>query len=508
MIHLFAIVFSKGSVLPAVALATAAVVICWALWWGSVLTFAWAGTPLAAWAVAIGYAVFLGLSVPNEDHVRSSVAFLVAAALIFGMWAQVVLDAQYGFGFQWLMAAALIVITLAPAIVIIADVIREQQGADRQTTITALAAAVSGYLIVMQFVAQVLNHALGQLPWRVLGIPRVPQAEPGWMVARVLDHSLDRVPWRVFGIPGIPQPEPGWFALFGWKEVVSTVIAGLGLAFIVASSFAAQARESSPPYQDLLLPHIAAAQARLAQYSSAMSQAAEHANITVLHITRIVALAAIFIAMVIRRVVLILVDSARRLAMAVLAAIRWLALPVACFSVASLLLIAMVQRGLAEYDAGLPGAYSGPALWGGIVCAGVITVGLCALAFGLNEIDRTEPISLNVIMPAMVVTWLFYLIITVCEPILVGIGHGLHGVGKHVTALEFGPMTLINLIYVIVSFLLIAIPSLATIRSNPTAQNQQSTLVRAGLIGACLLTVVLALLYGHGPFTSWFATIL
>jgi hypothetical protein len=476
IVHLFAIVFSKAAVLIAAAAATMLAVICWTLWSFSVLTFSWRWIPLLIWAAALAYSAGLGLAVPNEDHRRSSVLFLVMATFIFGMWALFAVNAQYGLGYHWLVSVVLAVIVVAPIGVILANVIAAESDSGLTATVTAVAASSSGYLFVMQFVARALDHILGRLPWSVLGAPPVPQGEPGW------------------------------FTLFGWKTLMGTIIACIGLAFALVMSIAAEAREVPPSRRDFLRAHIDASHARLAQHGDPVSLAAEHAYRGVLHITRIVTLAVVFLVMVLVRVLEVLWTSARRLALAVVTAMRYVALPIACFSVASLLLLAMT-RGIIGYDIGQPGAYGARTLWGGLVFGTLIALVICGAAFGLNVIRSDEPLSLNAIAPALLTAWLCYPIVVICELALVLIGFALHSVGKHVAALGFGPFTFISLIYVFASLLIIAVPALVWAGLNQASRSSSPTLVIGGMALALLGTAACALFYGHAPLTSWLTAI-
>jgi hypothetical protein len=90
-----------------VAVTTAVVVLFWALWWASDPrwskpdpSFVVRWLPLAIWISAVTYSAFLGLTIPNDNHVRSCAFFLIMESFVFGMWGVFGIDGRYGVDYQ------------------------------------------------------------------------------------------------------------------------------------------------------------------------------------------------------------------------------------------------------------------------------------------------------------------------------------------------------------------------------------------------------------------------
>jgi hypothetical protein len=484
VVNLFAVVFSKGMVLRAVAVMTLLAVCCWAAWWDSLVKPVasgpiWHWGPVALWGAAVLYALVLGMSVPLKARRRFSVPVLVMAAFVFGMWAVFAANLQYGFGYSWLPVVALPVTAVAPLVVILIDVLRGGWDKGVPATVSALLVAVSGYLTVVQVALEALNHALQRLPSKILGLPPVAQTTPFW------------------------------FAWLSWKTVASAAVFAVAMAVIVSSSIVSVANDPPAASLSSLQAQIGNVDNRLASSSDALSRIAEHIIRVVLRGSLLICLAADFAVRVAQRVLVALWQAGLRACIAVLNAIRQLALPLACFSVCSLLMMTVIGD-VARYGAGLSYPYSAVAMLGGLLVAAVLILALCGVSTALSAVSTDWVPSPSGIAPAVLLSCLFYILLTVVTPALWALHYALDRAGLHVTALRYGPLLFVNLCLVLGFLVVIAIPVLMSTGFTMLAGKSSSPNYKVIVAGmTCALTAVsaFAVLLGYEPVAHWISVI-
>lgn len=505
VIHLFALVFSKGAVLEYVAATTLLVVLGWALLWlfplkRTVGSAAWhlgpialkpavGGTvwhwgPIVLWAAAILYGIMLGASVPQKAYRSFSTQFLTMAAFVFGMWAVSVVNVQYGFGYTWLPQVAVPAAAIAPLVVIVVDVLRNRRDTVLASTASALLVAISAYLTVMQMVGAAWIRAQKELPWKILSLPAGHNAEPAW------------------------------FALLRWKTAISAVVFVGVLGVIVASSIRSVAQEESPASGlTALRTAIEISDGKRRRSSSDGDLViAEHIRGAVLRTILVIIVSTDFTVKVVRHIVMALAQAVPRVLAAIFAAVRQFALPFACFSISGLLIMVVV-RTIAGYGAGSSYGYAPFALWGGLICAAALVLVLCVGAFALTRVASNSDVSFYAAasaVPAALTACIFWILITAFGLVLWPLDYGLSHVGIHAVALGIGSLQLANLCFVLgclivlMNIVLFSGGFRQTLREIDDEPNYG--FIITGFVWVIFSAAALAVLLGHGLIAHWLGT--
>jgi len=484
VLHLFALVYSKGAVIKSVALVTLLMIIGWGAWQISSVKLSQHGVNLhwmliALWVVVVTYAFALGVSLAGMKHARIATLSLTMTAFIFGLWAVYVINIQYSYRYSWLLNVALPAASVIPMIVIILDVVNDDRNNRWQGRVTSLLVAISAYLAVLQVVADALNDAEVDLPLKILGRPAT----------------------RV-------HPPP-WFTVLEWKSVISAAALVVSLAIIVTSCIVETMHDSTISGSDFLKQDIAASDRRLAASQDISSRITENVYRSGLRIARMVYLSAVFLIAVTERIIAALVQAVRRAFFAILTAVRYFLLPITCFSIAALLLMVTVNN-MVQYGAGRSIHYSGPALWGGIICVMVLVMLLYGVSLGINPFSSKSGISFNGIFPASLIAGIFWIMVTVAGLSLCLLGYALTRAGIHAQNLGLGPLLVTNLFFAVGLLAAIAVTivlSVSLIPSGGSRREPNAKMLISSLAVALSVAGVCAFVLGIGPVVHWLGVI-
>ena len=498
-LNLFAVAFSQGAAIRRVAIATVLVTALWAARLeGTVIPLAraplWSAGPLAVWAALVGYALFLGWSIPAARDKDLTIGifgtkFLMLAAFAFGMWAAIAIYPGYHLGFGWLPDVIAIALTGVPLLLVLADVIlnaAERHEGIVATMCAALAAAAS-YLGVMLILLAGLDAVRRVFPWQVQGVRIISGAAP-------------------------------WQPLLAWLVAVALALGALAVAISATGGLVEVTREFATAVPGYQLANIAVAERRLAAGPDEVAQAGEQVRIWVLHLSRIVFLAGDFSIRVLFTIAMAAWRAIRRGLQSVLAVARIFGAPLVALSVCSLLMIAALHD-VVRHAAGLGGKFGGPSLWGGLVWAGILILVLATLAFTLNPeaADRVAKPSLRnpsitisflaaILAPAALIGWLFAAILTLATPLLWLLGLALDVAGVHVPELGYGPMLRTGLLALLGLVVLGSVPALLAgslhMRDDrPTYRD--SRLITGGTLVVMACAGALALVLGWATIIHW-----
>lgn len=497
IVHLYALVFSKGAAIRNVALATMLVVLSWAVWLafpGSHVTDSelrhWG--PIIVWVLCIIHALFLGEKAQPSNR-RFCRTFLVTAVFVFGMWGVLAIDLRYDLGYGLLANVILPVAALVPLIVIMVNVLHVERDSRWRDIAAALLLTLSLYLTVLQIVVEELQNAEKRMAARLLSLSEVHLSNPAW------------------------------FTLLQWKFVLAGIVFLVAVTFRAASIWERASQNLRNPQTEALKLQIADCNARISQDAAEGRQGfliVEHVRKALLHGIFLVRLCELLVARISRLVFFGLLNDLRRIAKALIPASRRFALPVISFSIAALFLMAVV-RAVIGYATGTAHAYAALALWGGFVCTVVIILALCAGSFaGLSPITQqldseeerasdTPSALFSGIVTAAFITCLFWVAMTVLEPALWPLGAALTRVGVHRATMGFGTLALINLAVVALSGLVIAVAELSPF--GRSSRNHSSKELDDGIAIIVLLCVlaaigIIAIYLGHGLVIKWFET--
>ena len=498
-LNLFAVAFSQGAVIRRVAIATALVVALWAARLaGALIPLAgaphWSAGPLAAWAALVGYALFLGWSIPAARDKDLTIGifgtkFLVLTAFTFGMWAVIAIYPEYHLGYSWLLDVIAIALTVVPLLMVLADVILnavERQEGIVGTTCAALAAAAS-YLAVALAALAGLDAVRRVFPWQVQGVHIISGTAP-------------------------------WQPMLGWLLAVAVALAALAVTISATGGLVEVTREFATAVPGYQLANIAVAERRLAASPDELAQAGEQVRIWVLHLSRVVFLAGDFSIRVLFTVAVAAGRAIRKGLQSVLAVARILGAPLVALSACSLLMIAALHD-LVRHAEGLGGAFGGPSLWGGLVWIAILTLVLATLSFTLNPeaADRMAKPSLRnpaitisflaaILTPAVLIGSLFMAVLTLATPALWLLGLALGAAGAHVPELGYGPMLLTSLLALLGLVVLGSVPTLlaGSLRlrdDRPTYRD--SRLITGGTLAVMACAGVVALVLGWATIIHW-----
>ena len=498
-LNLFAVAFSQGGVIRRVAVATVLVVALWAAGLaGTVIPLAraplWPAGPLAVWAALVGYALFLGWSIPaarDKDLTIGIFAtkFLTLAAFAFGMWAALAIYPGYHLGYSWLPDLIAIALTGVPLVMVLADVILnavERHEGIIGTTCAALAAAASYQAVVAVLLAG-LDAVRRVFPWQVQGVRVISGAAP-------------------------------WQPLLAWLLAVAVALAALAVIISATGGLVEVTREFTAAVPGYQLANIAVAERRLADGPDEIAQAGEQLRIWVLHLSRVVLLAGDFSIRVLFTIVVAAWRAIRTGMRSVLAAARILGVPLVALSACSLLMIAALHD-VTRHAAGLGGPFGGPSLWGGLVWTGILILVLAAVSFTLNPeaADRMARPSMRnpaiaisfltaILAPAALIGWLFAAVLTLLTPALWLLGLALGVAGVHVPELGYGPILRTSLLALLGLVALGSVPSLlaGSLRmrdGQPTYRD--SRLITGGTLAVMAGAGALALILGWAAIIHW-----
>jgi hypothetical protein len=498
-LNLFAVAFSQGAVLRRAAIATVLVVALWAArLTGTVIPLAraplWSAGPLAVWAALVGYALFLGWSIPAARDKDLTIRifgakFLMLAAFAFGMWAVIGIYPGYHLGYGWLPDAIAIALTGVPLVMVLADVILnavERHEGIVGTMCAALAAAAS-YLGVVLLLLAGLDAVRRVFPWQVQGVQIISGTAP-------------------------------WQHLLGWLLAVAITLAALAVAISATGGLIEVTREFATAVPGYQLANIARAERRLAAGPDEMAQAGEQVRIWVLHLSRVVFLAGDFSIRVLFTIAVAAWRAIHRGLQSVLAVARILGAPLVALSACSLLMIAALHD-VVRHAAGLGGKFGGPSLWGGLVWAAILILVLATLSFTLNPeaADRMARPRLRnpsvtisflaaILAPATLIGWLFAAALTLATPALWLAGLALGAAGVHVPELGYGPLLRTSLLALLGLVILGSVPTLlaGSLRmrdDRPTYRD--SRLITGGTLAVMACAGALALVLGWATIIHW-----
>ena len=243
-LNLFAVAFSQGAVVRRVAIATVLVVALWAARLeGTIIPLTrapvWSAGPLAMWVALVGYALFLGWSIPAARDKDLTIGifgtkFLMLAAFAFGMWAVIAIYPGYDLGYGWLPDVITIALTGVPLVMALADVIlnaAERREGIVGTMCAALAAAAS-YLGVALVLLAGLDAVRRVFPWQVQGVHIISGAAP-------------------------------WQPLLAWLLAVGVALAALAVTISATGGLVEVTREFATAVPGYQLANIAVAEQRL-----------------------------------------------------------------------------------------------------------------------------------------------------------------------------------------------------------------------------------------------------
>jgi len=499
-LNLFAVAFSQGVVIRRVAIATALVVALWAARLaGTVIPLTraplWPAGPLAVWAALVGYALFLGRSIPAARDKDLTIGifgtkFLTLAAFAFGMWAALAIYPGYHVGYRWLPDLIAIALTGVPLVMVLADVILnavERREGVAGTTCAALAAAAA-YLAVALLLLAGLDAVRRVFPWQVQGVPVISGAAP-------------------------------WQSLLAWLLTVAAALAALAVIISATGGLVEVTQEFTAAVPGYQLANIALAERRLADGPDELAQAGEQLRIWVLHLSRVVLLVADFSIRVLFTIAVAAWRAIRTGLRSVLAVARILGVPLVALSACSLLMIAALHD-VVRHAAGLGGRFGGPSLWGGLVWTGVLILVLATLSFTLNPeaADRMARPSLRdpsitisflaaILAPAALIGWLFAAVPTLATPALWFLGLALGVAGIHAPELGYGPLLRTSLLALLGLVVLGSAPSLlaGSLRTRDDGQPtyRDSRLITGGTLAVMACAGVLALVLGWAAIIHW-----
>jgi hypothetical protein len=498
-LNLFAVAFSQGAVVRRVAIATVLVVALWAARLeGTIIPLTraplWSAGPLAMWVALVGYALFLGWSIPAARDKDLTIGifgtkFLMLAAFAFGMWAVLAIYPGYDLGYGWLPDVITIALTGVPLVMVLADVIlnaAERREGIVGTMCAALAAAAS-YLGVALVLLAGLDAVRRVFPWQVEGVHIISGAAP-------------------------------WQPLLAWLLAVAVALAALAVTISATGGLVEVTREFATAVPRYQLANIAVAEQRLAASPDELAQAGEQVRIWVLHLSRVVFLAGDFSIRVLFTIAVAAWRAIRRGLQSVLAVARILGVPLVALSVCSLLMIAALHD-VAAHAAGLGAAFGGPSLWGGLVWVGILILVLATLSFTLNPeaADRMAKPSMRnpsitisflaaILAPAALIGSLFAAILTLATPALWLIGLALGVAGVHLPELGYGPLLRTSLLALLGLVILGSVPALlaGSLRmrdDRPTYRD--SRLITGGTLVVVACAGALALVLGWATIIHW-----
>ncbi|HEX5271056.1 MAG TPA: hypothetical protein VFW33_11230, partial [Gemmataceae bacterium] len=481
-------------------------VACWAAWWawsqGQADTGAFKRPwiPVALWVGTVAYAVAIGARATDDKTRLFDITFLGVTAFVFGMWAIFVIDLEYNSTAIWLPGAALFVTSVAPLAVIIAKIVTDGKQASgdqakaggRHGPRNAVLLAVSTYLTILQFVVGLLIRDLYDLAQKILGVPVTHPAYPLWLT------------------------------LLRWKIVIGIVLWLGSLAFTVSSSISARAADKTSQEKgvtggrvrqriDSLEREVKKARSTLNSAGDGINAVGPSVRYFDLSLRNTIYQSWLACIDVGRRTCRSLLESAKSLWRAGLTAVRRLVLPLFCFSVSALLLIA-VARDLTLYTAGSP-SYPGYRLWGGIACAAVlIFVLLCAGSFGFNH-DISPSFILRDWIDSAAITGYFFVLLTVSALGLPVAGFLLARSGISLPALSWGWLQGTNLcaVGVLIAVVMIADTPLAVFRwakPRPPGKEPAQQLVSAQSLVGLAIESAGAIVLGGGLALHWLGVIL
>jgi hypothetical protein len=155
----------------------------------------------------------------------------------------------------------------------------------------------------------------------------------------------------------------------------------------------------------------------------------------------------VFAVLVVSRIVIALWQAFPRGLAAIMAAARQFALPFACFSISSLLVMEVVHD-IAGHGTISSSEYAPSALWSGLICSAALLLILCTGAFAFTRIASNTSVSFYAVAaagPATLIACLFWTIITIASAALWPLGRVLRSAGIHAPGLDFSSLQLVNL---------------------------------------------------------------
>jgi len=504
IVNLLAMAFSRGAAIEVIAAATSLAVLAWCVWWAGLARAAighsvWHWAPIVLWATSLAHAFILGRFIGRDDFRRFGTILLMCVAFIFGAWGLLVANIEYRIGYSWLAGFFFLIVAGGPLIFVITDVIRSRRGPFREGKGYALLTSVSIYLTVLQFV---IGRAIG---------------------------VLDRLPRRILGLPVARVAYPSWFALLAWKTEISVIlIGGAAVAVVLWASYTVAAGQAGPgprqlePVFRILDSTVRWLDSVLSDRRRRIRDSADPASFivdcftyVVLWLARKGCIAAWYTWLVIGHIWEVFgADALRRLAGAWLAVIRRLVIPMACFSIGSLLLMMMISA-VFRYESGAPHAGSAIVFWCGIMCAaGLMLVLLCCGSFGLSAGSPHRPwseaeLSLEWVPAALLVADFFFLLISLPSILPVLLGYLLDLFSIHASALGIGWLQLFNMCVALWLLGALTVAHACTggfSRDVRTAPDPDSVrIMNMTLIGSSSFVVLFALALGCAPVASWLA---
>jgi hypothetical protein len=473
LLNLFLMALSRGRALGTVTASTALAVVGWIAWWWGRDNLEGSGAarwgPVALLVAAIVYAFLAGASTVLETVAVRGTYLLVMLAVVPGLWWSVAVSLEGGLGYTTLFDAAIVVGTVAPLVFMMGAI---GKGPSR---LAGYLVAVSSYLAVAHAVVAGLTHAFTNILPDVLQVRRP-----------------------------VPESEPGWLLILSWKTAISSVGFLGAFVLVLAISVSNVAKRFRAADYPLLQAQINASMDRQRQATDPFATLIEQIYRTTFKMARVIYLVANFTAQsaieLCRRgwqVVLRVWAAAR-------SAIRFFVIPVIALSGVGLILLAVVREVTAYDDGGTSTTVGAAALWGGVVCASALVLGLCGISFGLAALaPRTQQFSFNGVGAAVLLGGGFWALVSLGSIASWPVWNALRSVGLNVDALSLGPALwtnnaiMLGTATVLVSAALIA----GGIRTQKRVERPRFFIT--SLATSSILFCTSAIVLGWAPLVRW-----
>ncbi|MDQ3706954.1 MAG: hypothetical protein M3437_17375 [Chloroflexota bacterium] len=436
ILHLYAVIYSRGAALTSATVAFAIVTFMWGVWvildWrvqsegeASILRATWEALKqntsnrlpiiaLLVWVIGVVWAVWLGHKKSMGPIRLASSYFLGMGACVFGLWGVWALliqsDHIRGDAFQFMLVMALVI----PVALLMVLLWRKKPSGPAGQVLATWFFPIMAYLLVFEIFVRIAEFSLGRFLPKILGFSPLNTPGLSWM-------------------GGILQ----WRGL-----ILSLMVAGIVISLSVLSS-----AEAIVGFRATRLPTLR----RRAQHgthnpSVSIGDLAEGIADFVGSLGHLISNAAAFVGVVamrfaqnLREAVLNALPYLRKLVKYVLA-------PAAAFSVLSVLIIVVLslfsdyERGILEGDP--------KALWGAVLIVLVLVLALCAASFGFAP-ARSAFEVFSVTKAATFIAIILYFVVSTASAAFFLVWIGLLSLKVDFVGVRPGPIYWLNLIAVV-----------------------------------------------------------
>ncbi|MCC7164929.1 MAG: hypothetical protein IT331_20700 [Anaerolineae bacterium] len=485
IVHLYAVVFSRGAAIVTGTIALLAVSLGWALW----LLFEWivGYSPISAnvaplwltiqqafdlvgfllalgiWVLGTVWALMLGRRRALPGIRLASSYFLATGAFIFGLWATWAILIENSRFQEIVINVAVLLALIVPVVLLVFLLRREPPKGTRSQVFAVWSLLLTAYLFSTQFLTVLVEYGLGVILPKVLGLPTL---------------GVD-LPWLL--------------DVLKWRAPISGILLAVALVSLTASSLATAIEEYRSSKSDNLQRFADGIRERLTGSSNFVEQMTLHiggalAELAILG-TKIAVVAGVTATNLIDNIVAVLKDGWYY----GLKMLRFLIVPVFSFSVLSILLI-IVLTDYQRYISGI--AFSPWALWGEAITYLILVLVLSAACFGFAPAIQSRFVFSGTMAAAMFGV-LIYFVISIASLGLLFIHFGFRTVGISMPFVEPGPIYTLNIVACVVALgLLIMTVAPTTILSNLRE--------RFARFGALLPGFQVAVLVGFGVLAIYF----